>query len=400
MTSRGRVIAETALSKLLNRAERTPNSERTIRERLPVGALLSDEREERDALLAAAVRIHAVRLVPGKKEWASETEYVELVDPAPLYILLGRQPAAVKAEGALALIQQRVDVTPPWSEFLDTIVTGWRVGGRPHGLGPEDAEDIAVAVTVARELAGGRWNGYDMRTVSAKTAGQSKWLESHVAVVAQLLRFAQLVPSELSAEDAIKHLGVAKFPHPCLISGPVALDDQPMLARPYTGIAPDNLTRLTLTADPHYILTIENFASFNRYVRELPCDDAIVIYTGGFPSSSLLGAYAALTNACAAPVFHWGDIDVAGLWIAEQLARRSPRALKLHLMSQNLAAKYGVPGPPEPTDTRWSTQELAVLADFLGTGGACRLEQENLDPAPPAFYSQPKIFSCGKSSVE
>lgn len=383
MTNAGREIALGALTKLLERAERNPGTKRSIRERLPVGSLLSEDRDARDELLTAAADARAVRLVPGKKERASEIDYVELINPGPLYPMLGRQPASTRADLALELIRKKVNVTEPWSAFIDILVAGWRVGNRPYGIGTEEAEEVALALIVAGELADGRWNGYDMRTVSTKVAAQSKWLESHLAIVSQVLRAAGVVPSELRAEDAINYLGVAKFPHPCLISGPIALDGQRVLARPYAGIAPENLRRLTLAAEPRYVLTIENFASFNRHVRELLCDDAVVLYTAGFPSTSFIEAFAKLASSCSAPIFHWGDIDMAGLWIAEHLARVSPRPLRLHRMSSELASELGAPGVQSHTETTWSTQELSALAEFLGSADVHWLEQEAIDPASP-----------------
>lgn len=67
------------------------------------------------------------------------------------------------------------------------------------------------------------------------------------------------------------------------------------------------------------ILTIENYASFNRQVREIE-DGSLVVYTGGFPAMGVVELLAKVLPTVPADVgfLHWGDVDAgrafSGTW--------------------------------------------------------------------------------------
>lgn len=76
------------------------------------------------------------------------------------------------------------------------------------------------------------------------------------------------------------------------------------------------LPQLSLLEAPTAILTIENYASFNRQVREIE-DGSLIVYTGGFPAA---GVIELLSNVLATvpavvPFLHWGDVDAGGVRI-------------------------------------------------------------------------------------
>lgn len=75
----------------------------------------------------------------------------------------------------------------------------------------------------------------------------------------------------------------------------------------FVGTPAECVGRISLYERPTYLLTIENFASFVRYVREIGHgDDGLVIYSGGFPSRPVMEAIARLARQAAVSTFHWG----------------------------------------------------------------------------------------------
>ena len=85
------------------------------------------------------------------------------------------------------------------------------------------------------------------------------------------------------------------------------------------------------------------------------------------------------------PFLHWGDIDSGGLRIFRYIEEIIARPLRPHLMSQELAERYGRPCEPDDMLGSIAKSESAVadLARWLAYGpGPRALEQEAIDPAP------------------
>jgi hypothetical protein len=144
---------------------------------------------------------------------------------------------------------------------------------------------------------------------------------------------------------------------------------------------------LRLTSQPTALLTIENYATFNRYVREIN-DGALIVYTGGFASVGVVDFLKSLLAMLdsAVPFFHWGDIDPGGLRIFRFLEENLPRPPRPHLMTRALAEAHGRPAARDATLAAIAKTSSAVaeLAAWLATGETIKhLEQEALDPSSP-----------------
>ncbi|UIY29453.1 DUF2220 domain-containing protein [Neorhizobium galegae] len=102
--------------------------------------------------------------------------------------------------------------------------------------------------------------------------------------------------------------------------------------------------RIGFDKPPAYALTIENFASFNRHVLEAdPERVGLTLFVGGYPSLATQRALAELGSILpeSVPFFHWSDIDPDGTWIFRTIERALGRPLHPHLMSRELAEKFG-----------------------------------------------------------
>ena len=159
-------------------------------------------------------------------------------------------------------------------------------------------------------------------------------------------------------------------------------------ALPYMGIPPVEIRRVGFTRPPVYVLTIENFASFNRHVTEAdPEHVGLTLYVGGYPALSTQRALSALSSMLPATTafFHWSDIDADGTWIFRTIEHALARPLLPHLMSRELAEKYGE-RPTRASQLRVgeaSASMISDLADYLVDPSAKVMEQEEIDPELP-----------------
>lgn len=389
--SEGRQIADRLLNKLLDRLERTPERARRVIERLPATSLYADDRDDLYDRLKEARLCGAVELEMGTYENRHNIERVVLSVPESLYALLGRsRPCDQAAEAAAFLVEHLGDLTPQFGPVVDEIVDGWRNGRNVlKGIGPEEVAAVVPILKAAAALLSGGYRDFDMRTFSRRVMGDSKAAERNLGRIADVLRRVATVDDELDAGELIESFGIKRFPQPCLLAGPIAYQGARLPTHPFVGVAPEMVEGLSLAAEPRWILTIENLASFNRQVREALPEDGIVIYTGGFPSDATLGVILTLAMATDAPVFHWGDIDVGGLRIAyriEQVLQRVDKALSLHQMTPEIAVRQGekLPRPVMVFKNGAPVgSATAPLVEFLATDQAAVLEQEEQDPTVP-----------------
>jgi hypothetical protein len=256
------------------------------------------------------------------------------------------------------------------------------------------AEDIDLAkefFMLLTAISRDQTHGLDGRTFSLKATGDTKAFDRHSGRLASVLatRFGD---PNIDAELVWSRIGLERFGHPVHVRGCVVVEDQRGVivhgrATPFASIHPEMLPLLRLCGQPALVLTIENYASFNRYVREID-DGALVIYTGGFASVGVIQLLNALLSMLesAIPLFHWGDVDPGGLRIFRFLEEALTRRPLPHLMTQTLAEAHGRGATRDVTlgSIAKSDSALAPLAEWLARGDKIKhLEQEALDPVSP-----------------
>jgi hypothetical protein len=89
-----------------------------------------------------------------------------------------------------------------------------------------------------------------------------------------------------AAERIWASIGLERFSHPIHLKGPVVVEGRAGVlvdgsATPFASVHPEMLSLLKVSAQPNFLLTIENYASFNRQVREIE-SDGLIVYLGGF----------------------------------------------------------------------------------------------------------------------
>ena len=376
--------AREILNSLLDRIERRPDRKRVVSRRLPLGFSGAEERQAFEAVMRDAGRSGAVVLREGRGEIRHLIERVDLADVERLYKFLGRTPAATHADHAA---KKLLDTAPPGTatEVAREIADAWRAGRRGHSFVPDDllrAQSFLVAVSA---VAAGEFAMQDMRTVSRKRTGHSKLIERHMGQLAEWLRRTGQAGPGTTGREALAQIGLEKFPQDVKIAGGLRLADTALPALTYIGIAPEDVDQLKAGPRVRRLITIENLASFNRYVREARRPNEIAMYTGGYPSSAVGSAIAVLSDQVS-EIWHWGDIDAHGVRIAATVAMHAGRPIRLHLMSPEIARAHGSMAQPEDIGAIDPAlgPEFYELSLFLSSPDAHTLEQEMLDPIPPA----------------
>lgn len=320
---------------------------------------------------------------------------VRLADPAPLYAHLARQPASEQTDAALASVRARDDLPEGVEPLIDEIAEAWSRGVRRFGLAPGDTRSLDRSLSLVNALAlraaDAPASQLDFRTFSRHAGADSKALDRLSSTVAAIMTrlFPNLISSDqLDANELLATFGVTKMPQPLLISGPLRLGDKTLPDLGYYGFPPEEATRIQLARPVAYVLTIENYVSFVRHVRELNQDrSALIMYTGGFPARAHLGEIERLAVAADEPLFHWGDLDAGGVRIfrhLEDALARHRLVLKSHLMDAWRLREFG---EPSRNKIRLNTSispasDIYELWNAISETGLV-LEQETIAPASP-----------------
>ena len=306
-------------------------------------------------------------------------------------------------------------------DLLDRATARWTRGESAFGLAVADEADIEARFRILAALARGEADGIDPRTFSARVFplhpnDASKIVERHLGGLLPMLRAViqgsdpegdpasagtedmaggenGLQPSGVFDDEVLERFGLLRFTAPVFLYGPVEIDLSvvgsdvrlPGFAPPFITVHREWLPGLhwqVNVASPR-ILTIENLTSFHRHVREIRQDEVCAVYTGGFPSMTVLSLLRRLLVMSPTPptLWHWGDVDAGGARIAEYL-EQSLGSIRPHLMDRDRVARLGRAGHTAP---------LASLAGRTGAGAEIArvildtgllLEQERVDPQP------------------
>lgn len=392
MSRRGFSNAGKLLGTLLDRHERRPDATRLSVEIDVEGFRSVAERDAFDEELSSLVGAGGVRLIQKGPRSERVTTGVALSDPAVIYAHLGRTPSSLRVEEALERVRRDPDLSPSALAVVDKVAEAWSRGVSHLGLTPEDVTSLGHSLRLADAIRSRDRSDRavtDYRTFSRAAVGDTKALERNLRQVGQILRLVHpgVFEDGLPIESLLAELGIAKLPQPLLIAGRIAIAGQPLPAMPYAGIPTETVSQIGLVERPSHLLTIKNYTSFIRHVREVPIAGGIIIYSGGFPSGPVLEAILSLATAASAPTFHWGDMDPGGVRIFRHLEVMLAELgvdLQPHLMSARLLAERGTAAATlvKANLKGFEDSAVAVLAEEIGRTGLIH-EQEDLDPKSP-----------------
>lgn len=331
----------------------------------------------------------AVSIAWGRGSKREQVAHVRLEDAQTLYRTLKRTPVGELAAESYTRLVDGLSLCPQLSLAAAAVRATWQRGKSWHGIFPSDFARLRNVFSLAQAIASGQHVGVDYRTFSRRVTQDSKALERSEAIVVRLLGQVVDLPPGARPRDALRTLGLERFSPPLLISGRVNLGEVDLshVKRRYLGIAPSDAQVISFAQLPAYVLTIENFASFNRHITEAdPQCLGTTIYVGGYPSLATQKALAGLASKLPAstPIFHWSDIDVDRAWIFRTIERAIGRTIRPHLMSPELAERLGTLPSAKLRCSPCNPESGAfALTEYLTRGDAKLLEQEELDPCVP-----------------
>lgn len=394
MTASGAEAARRALLKLLDAAERNPTATRalTVRASAPKDPSPVGQRTWRERL-EGAERAGAVALVRGNGNRREVIERVRLIDADLLARDLGSIRAGTRAADSVAAARDAVAGREGFEAAIDDAAEKWAKGAEWYRLPaePELARGVFAAAAGLLDIA----FGTHFRSASVQTAGSSKFLQRHGAAVCAILRRALALPDDARQDEIWEMLGLVRFGHPVCLRAPVRFVDAAGtavsgLAAPWSAVNPDLVASCAPSGDaPEFIVTVENWTSFNAQCREI--GRGAVVYTHGFPPPPvrmLVGRMAEVWPRT--PLYHWGDVDAGGLLIADSIREAAGRPVKLHLMTVELAERHGAPRKPLARLTPMAAKDddFGELARYLASDSCRTFEQEALRPADPLETAQ------------
>ncbi|TIL68467.1 Wadjet anti-phage system protein JetD domain-containing protein [Mesorhizobium sp.] len=396
MKRRAFIDVSALLDDLLNRLESKPTATRLLAYIDDDGfaSVLDRDRFERE--LEMVERTGGIQIQRRRIDGDTVIAHVRLTNPMALYAHLGRQPGQQRANDALAGIRRRADLPERAQALFDELADSWARGVGRFGLTPGDVDSLTKSIdlvlAIVQRAKEPSASPIDFRSFSRQSGADSKALERMSTAVAALL--SRLHPEHsssmgLDVDELLATFGILKTPHPLLLSGPLKIAVMPLPDLAYYGVPPDQGGQIQLSAEVGYVLTIENYVSFIRHVREVNADrSGLVIYTGGFPARAHLHQIVRLATAAGAPAFHWGDMDAGGVRIfrhLEDALAPSGIVLRPHLMEPLLLRRHGMSSKNQrrlaagvcPAST------ISALWDLIAETALAH-EQESLAPVRPA----------------
>jgi hypothetical protein len=339
--------------------------------------------------IARAEKIGAISVGRGRGAKRDQIVHVRMAAPEVLYRYLDRAPASQIAECAGARLVAELALDPRLLEAAAGISAAWSRAKSWNAFPPGEADRLRDAFVLAQAILDGKHLDVDYRTFSRRTVGDSKALERLEGAVVRLLKGIVELPPGARPREALRAIGLERFAPPLLIAGRIDLEgaDLSAVSPLYLGLSPKEADRIRFREPPAYILTIENFASFNRHIIEAdPGRLGTTIYVGGYPSLGTQEALRVLAGTAPPdiPIFHWSDIDPDGTWIFHTIERAVGRSIRPHLMSAEIAEKFGKATPTKTAPARCPPESgISELAAYLAGDEAKTLEQEELDPVLP-----------------
>jgi hypothetical protein len=381
------------LERLLERSERNPDRSRPASAAPQYDKLSTAQQLGRfHDLMVAAERFGAVEVQRGRRDRGHLIERVRVRNPDLLARHLGRPTAAATAQRAREELLPVAGAGEPWvASLLDEMTGRWMKGEAAYRLTAIQTGAAKEFFTLLASISRQEARGLDARTFSFRATNDTKAFDRHASRLAAIVGIQIGLPG--AAADVVwTHIGLERFAHPVHLRGPVQIQGETGVllvgtAKPFASVHPEMLPQITVVETPLAILTIENYASFNRQVREID-DGTLVIYTGGFPSAGVIDLLSKVLRALPAdvPFFHWGDVDAGGLRIFRYLEENLPRRPQTHLMSRELAEASGQDAEPDASlgSIAKSDSGISQLAHWLAFGtGVRHLEQEALEPRSP-----------------
>jgi hypothetical protein len=233
------------------------------------------------------------------------------------------------------------------------------------------------------------------RALSVQIFNNSKRLEAlRGKIITVLRRFDGAKAAFIDDDDAVLRIHwLERAPEYVPVSGPLVLQSEAVEVD-LSAFTPSVALSALMLRQAHvvrvqarHVVTIENATSFSEATAVRPAD-ALLIYTGGFASPTVIQLLQAMHAAQPSLQFwHWGDIDVGGLRIFAHLRGQveviRPLAMEADIFERHRA--YAQPLSQRERDSLLVLASSSLLHDCFALMDAMlaagqKLEQEAIRP--------------------
>lgn len=205
------------------------------------------------------------------------------------------------------------------------IINAWCSSKKKHNVSYEQVGRLNNAIEAVMLLEDSP-ELMNYRQFGARYFGDSKIIDKELKTVIGKLLKAHYGYADLDHDDVLAEFNLVKMRHPFAISGPIIFsDDKANVSasiRPYVAVPDVLFDNAELIQQPDYLLTIENWSSYFEYTEKFQ-DNAIILYTGGYPSRRLQEFYRYLAQQVTCPLYHWGDSDPDGFQILKVFQKQA-----------------------------------------------------------------------------
>jgi hypothetical protein len=377
-------------------------------DKLPQGFDRPEAEAQMLALLEGAAQAGAISLHPGRGGMRHWHVKASLQDGDALARFLGVPRTAELAQQSVDAVLA-LEPTEEISDLLELCRAAWISGKQEFGLVPGDAQGAERRFRILQTVLTPEWGGGDPRTISARVfssegANASKILADHTGGLGAMLARLRGTGTPL---QALQHFRISKFPIRVQLAGPCTVD-MSLASGGFTTVSCDVTPGMTIPGEwakrllwsapaaMRRVLTIENLASFELYIRQCRQPGTVVVFTGGMPAEPVLDALRVLlepgSDGQRPALHHWGDLDEGGLNIMAYLSDSLSCSVIPHLMDEYVLCRHGTPrnygGRLHRHMARQdSIGELAAMLHRLQLG--CEQEAEGPESLPEMYSAVP-----------
>ena len=266
---------------------------------------------------------------------------IYLQDYDRLCELIQHTPLVKKLGGALLYLDNEVLDIPLYGGLRDDIKALWLEHKLFHKCSIDQYAILAkgfqgahLALTLYQKK-----KPMDYRHFSIKAFKDSKKLSSYKGLIANLLksRFPELEGFDI--DEVFRFFGITPIEQPILVSGNLSFTQHESVLDasfpPAVGLFVSEDLVISTHATITRVTTIENQASFMRYVKEEKQPNEVVLYTAGIPTPTFITLFQKLSKELDIKTMfrHWGDIDLGGFKIWNMLNKSIEREVKPYRMS-------------------------------------------------------------------
>lgn len=266
---------------------------------------------------------------------------IYLQDYERLCDLIQHTPLVKKLAGAFLYLDNHALDIPLYDKLRDDIEAHWLEHKSFHKCSIGQYETLAkgfqgahLALTLYQAK-----EPIDYRHFSIKAFKDSKKLSSYKGLVANLLKsqFPELEGFDI--DEVFRFFGITPIEQPILVSGSLSFTQHGSVLDasfpPVVGLFPSEELVVSTQTSITDVTTIENQASFMRYIKEEKQPNEVVLYTAGIPTPTFITLFQKISKELDIQTIfrHWGDIDLGGFKIWNILNKSIEREVKPYRMS-------------------------------------------------------------------